>query len=291
VTAGDLITAPWQVEWRGVLWGWPATTVGVTGLSGWLDLPGTRGGNSDRPGRHGSIPGQKRLGERVIEVELTADSFADPGALALLQAATALDEDPAEEPLVMWQGTDQPQLVMARLDKRAIPTDQEWSVGDHRATLQWVASDPRRYSVTEYSALVGLLGDAGGSHLAFPLNFPLDFGAGTAGISQTVVVNGGKANSWPIFEIAGPVTGPIITNSDTGAQLVFDPEFTIAGGQTVTVYTDARAVTLDGVPRADVLQVRGWFPVKPGSTRIAFSSVGAYDVAAQLKIRWRWSWQ
>jgi hypothetical protein len=46
---------------------------------------------------------------------------------------------------------------MARLERRAIPTDHEWSVGNHRCTLQWVATDPRRYSLAEYtSPLVGL---------------------------------------------------------------------------------------------------------------------------------------
>jgi hypothetical protein len=109
----------------------------------------------------------------------------DPSILAAIRAATVPDEDPVEEPLAIWAGTSEPQRVMARLERRAIPTDHEWSVGHHRCVLQWVATDPRRYSVAEYtSGMVGLLSPGVGG-LSFPLSFPLSFGtAGTPGFPR-----------------------------------------------------------------------------------------------------------
>lgn len=284
MAAGDLLTADLQIEWRGTLWGWPATNVGVTDFSGWFGWT-LRGSNAERPARHGTFPGRKRANERVVEVELTVFE-EDTSALAAIRAATAYAEDPVEEELVVWAGTDAPQYVMARLERFAIPTDFDWSVGHHRATLQWVASDPRRYSVAEHtSSLVGLPA-AGPSGLTFPLTFPLAFGTGSAS-NSTTVNNVGDSPTWPTFVITGPVTGPIVTNSTTGRKLQFASSFEVEAGQTMTIDTDSRSVTVDGVGRNGDLTVREWFPLNPGDTGITFAGTGAYDPAAGLTVRWR----
>ncbi len=222
MTAGDLITEPFQVEWRSNLWGGTDAAVAMTGLDGWLNWQ-LRGSNADRPGRHGSFPGLKRLTERTVEVELTSMSD-DAALLSAIRTATVPEEDPVEEPLVIWAGTTEPQRVMARLERRAIPTDYDWSVGHHRCTLQWVATDPRRYSLAEYtSPMIGLVSPGIGG-LSFPMSFPLSFGTpGTPGV--LTVTNAGEAVTWPTYVITGPVTGPIVTNVTTGTTLQWAPSF------------------------------------------------------------------
>lgn len=284
MVAGDLITDVWQVEWRSNLWGYPASDLAMTGLEGWLGYE-LRGSNIDRPARHGAYPGLKRLGERTIEVELSSMSD-DPSLLAAVRAATVPDEDPVEEPLAIWAGTTEPQRVMARLERRAIPTDHAWSVGDHRCTLQWVATDPRRYSVAEFvSPMVGLPSPGVGG-LSFPLAFPLSFG--TPGIPGVVTVtNTGEAVTWPTYVMTGPVTAPIITNTTTGHVLQWASSFTLEAGQTMTVDTDARSVVVNGAARRDTLQVAEWAPLVVGENVIVFNGSGTYDPAAGLQIRWR----
>lgn len=283
MTTGSLITADWQVEWRGVLWGDTATWA-ITALEGWHGWT-MRGSNAERPGRHGSFPGLKRVNERTIEVELTA--MADDWSLLRgLRAACAYAEDPVEEELVVWAGDDDPQYVMARLERLAIPTDHEWSIGHHRATLQFVASDPKRYSVEEHqSALIGLPA-AGPTGLVFPLTFPLSFGAG--GSSNLVTVtNAGDVATWSTLLVFGPVDGATITDQASGRKLQFAPTFEIALGQTMTIDTDARSVTVDGVGRSGDLVTREWFPLAPGDNTLVFTGSGAYDPSAGLQVRWR----
>jgi len=288
VAAGDLITEPWQVEWRGLLLGWPATSVTLSDLSGWLDLPAVRSGNVDRPSRHGGFPGQNRARQRVIEAKFTL-AAEDPAMLPAIRAATALDEDPAEEPLVIWCGTEQPQLVFARVERRAVPTDHDFSVGHERATIQWVSTSALRYSVAEQQQAIGL--PAGGSGgLVFPLVFPLTLGGGAGG-GLMALENIGDAAAWPQWTVTGPVTGPIITNPVTGQRLVFDPAFVVAAGQHLVIDTEQRWVELDGVTRRDRLFTAEWFPLaKEAVTPVQFTSVGAYDAAASLTGRWRHSW-
>lgn len=289
MAAGDLVTASGHLEWRGLILGTPLSNVTFTKFDGWLDLPTMRGSDADRPSRHGTMPGQKRLGGRTVEVDLTV-AYPDPAALPAIRAATVVAEDPVEEPLVIWAGTPQARLIWARIERRSIPTDWAFSIGQEHCTLQWVATDPRQYSVTEHTQSVGLLNSSGTGGLTWPLVFPLDFGTATSGVSQIVAVNAGDAATWPTLEITGPVTGPIVTDAGSGAQLIFAPTFALTAGQTLTVWSDARAVTVNGVPRADALQARGWFPLAKGTNRISFSSVGAYDVAARLTVKWRDSW-
>lgn len=284
----SLITDLWQVAWRDVLWG-PGTTAEITNLQGWLELPDQRGSNAERPGRHGTYPGQQRSGERVIEVEITAMED-DPTFLATLRAVTALVEDPQEEDLVIWAGTDEPQMVRARLKRRAIPTDHDWSVGHHRATLQWVATDPRRYSATEYTQSIGLPPAPSGG-LTWPITFPVTWTDTGIGRGQLTLTNAGDTPTWPVFTLVGPATGPIITNTDTGQQLQFDPDWTLGDGEILVIDTDARAVTFAaGVSRRDRLFVAQWFPFAVGDTHLTFSSVGSYSSAASLSATFRWAW-
>lgn len=284
--AGTLITAELELEWRNTLWGNENGGLGVTNLDGWLNYT-LRGSNLERPGRHGTLPGQTFAEERVIEVELTSIND-DPTILAALRRLTVPDEDPLEEPLAIWAGTEQPQLVMAKLKRRAVPTDHEWSVGYHRATLQWVASDPKRYAVTEsVSPTVGLPSPGIGG-LTFPLTFPLSFGTpGTPG--STTVTNTGEAATWPVYTLTGPLTGPVITTG--GNYLRFANDFELGLGQTVVIDSDTRSVLLDGVARPDVLTQREWAYLPPDvPTVISLNGQGVYDPAAGLTVSFRAAW-
>ncbi len=278
MAAGDLVTMPFHVEWRGLLLGWPLSSCTLSGLSGWRDLPATRSGDVNRPNRHGSFAGPLRAGSRVIEASFRA-TLADPELLPAIEAVTVLDEDPVEEPLVIWAGT-QAELVFARVHRRAIPTDHAWSVGDERATIQWVATDARRYSVAEQRVPVGLPSPPSGG-LAFPLVFPLDFGAGQSG-GMVTVTNSGNAATWPVWEVQGPVTGPIIRHVGTGRQLLIDPSYTVPAGQTMVLDTMEGTVEVAGISRRERLFDDDWFPLLPGANEIQFTSVGAYDPAALL---------
>ena len=289
--AGELITEPYQIEWRGHLWGGTTTDTALTDLAGWLDKPGLRGSNADRPGRHGAYPGLKRAETRTVEAELTVMvDDPDMSILRFIEDACAYTEDPVEEDLVIWAGTTEPQLVRARLEKVAIPTDHDWSVGHHRVRMQWVATDPRRYSWwSETSPVLGMPGGAT-SGVVFPITFPITFGTGISSGSLTVW-NGGNATTWPTFTLTGTLVSPEIVRVDTGQRLRFNSGFTLADGQTMTIDTDARTVVVDGVSRRSELTYADWFGIPPKQdVVIALNSAGAYDSSAGLRITWSWAY-
>ncbi len=289
---GSLITEQYQIEWRQTCWGGVDADVQITDFSGWLDKPNLRGGNTDRPGRHGAVAGRKHAETRTVEVELTVT--VDDNDMSILRAIDdicAWEDEPVEEPLVIWAGTVAPQLVSARMEKAAIPTDYEWSIGHHRIRLQWVCTDPRRYDMTAYTSPV--LGMPGGitTGITFPLTFPITFGGGVASGSLTLP-NAGNAPAYPVFTLTGPLSGPVITRSDTGQKLQFAPSFDLLEGQTLVLDSGTRSVILDGsVSRRDALVVADWFTLPRNSnTVVTLGSTGGYDSSAGLTAAYRMPW-
>lgn len=287
---GDLITQDWQIEWRGGLLG-KGTPFLWRNLSGWLELPNTRIQRVGIAGRHGSYAGQLLSTERVI----TFDAIISPGldrtgasfvaAVDQLRVLTALDEAPAPEPLTI-QVSGERWMVNAQCDRRSLPIDGVYNAQSSHATIEWVAPDPRLYSPGAVQSLTTGMANPVTGGLVFPLVFPLTFGASIGGGGFTLT-NVGTITTWPTWVLTGPLTGPSITNINTGQSLIFDPTFTIAAGQTLIVNADARTVTLSGVNRRDKLITANWFGLIPGTTQVQFNSIGSFDPAASLTAQWR----
>lgn len=286
MAAGDLITTDGQLEWRGTLLG-SASPYRMTKLEGWLDLAEIRGTDPDRPNRHGLFQGSQLMGKRVITLSYLIKGVprAEFGSvIATLRAVTAPAEQPLEEPLVVrldgqtWQAS-------VRCVRRIINVEKYYSVGYTTGAIQWQATDPRVYSLVERVAVAALPVPATDG-LRFPLVFPLGFGAGKPG-GRLVATNDGDVASWPVWEITGPVTGPVIADRDSGRRLVFDSGFIIDRGQRLVIDTDARTVLLNGVNRNDRLLIRQWFPIPARRSVQVLFAAGSYDPTALLSARWR----
>lgn len=286
MTAGDLITTDGQLEWRSTLLG-TGTSYGLTKLEGWLaDLPPMRGDDFDRPSRHGMFPGASEMSKRTVT--WSGLIACPPSQLASLRDAvqqlTAPAEVPVEEPLVIRDiGTAW--MCMARAKRRTVSIDIYTPLGFATYAIQWEATNPKLYSPALHSSSTPLASPPT-TGLVFPVQAPFDFGAGPVGGNLTVI-NSGSVATWPTFTIAGPVTGPVLTNHATGQQLLFNPAVTITAGQQLVIDTDQRQVTLNGVAANNLLFTRGWFPLLPGSTRIDFTSAGTYSPSALFTVSWR----
>lgn len=266
--AGELVQYDSDLQWRDLLIG-RGTPYEIVTLTGWDGAPPPRRVSVDRPGRHGTLPGELRAGERILDAEiqighnpLSTDAFR--AARTALRAAFVWDENPTEEPLVV-QLDGQPLMVQARIINFDIPTERQYEQGYQTAAIQWAASDPRKYSLTLQSSAAGLP-EASSSGLAFPLAFPLAFGTGQAGGSISLS-NGGNAAAWPVFEVTGPITGPVITDTESGRALEFDSGFEILAGQTLRIDSDLRTVAIGPASRRNELAAAAWFSIPPGASR------------------------
>ncbi len=285
MAAGDLITADNQIEWRGLVLG-AGTPYGWRQLDGLIDLPDITSADTPRTDRHGLYPGRTLAGGRTITWSYITKRVAPagfPAAVAALRAATAIRDQADEEPLVVRLHGVLYQ-VMARCVRRTAPLDAHYALGKAKGAIQWKTTGSDVVQLPQEDVPIGLPATVSDG-LILPLTFALDMGPGQTG-GEAVVTNNGNTDAWPLFRFSGPVTGPRITAPDLGGSLVFDPAWTVPAGQMIEVDTDARTVTIVGtdVSRDDRLFTRQWFPLAPGSTRIQWSSAGAYDPAADLHV-------
>jgi hypothetical protein len=269
--AGELITQDGQLEWRGVLLG-ASTPYRWRTLEGWLDLPEARDGDVNLDNYHGAQPGQLLLGRRTVTwtFVLSGDSTDFAGAQRILRAMTALDENPAEVPLVV-QTDGLKAMVNARVIRRSIPQPPNNASGYSIGAIQWRATNPRILHLPQQ--VVSTTAPSGGTGgLLYPLTYPLVYGSAQSG-GTMIISNVGNAAAQPVWRIIGGSTGPTITNMDTGAQLGFNTSYALPAGDGLNLSTEDRSVLLDsGVSRSNQLVVRQWFTLPVGTTRIRFDS-------------------
>ncbi|MFB7617832.1 hypothetical protein [Kitasatospora sp. NPDC056181] len=304
--AGELVTGPGLIQWGSLLLGRRQAAGVVTpyrwsGLSGWEETPALDSGTVNRSQQHGAWPGPLLAQPRTVTLDglrVRTPAGQIGAAVRTLNAATGVVQD--EQPLVVWLDDRGPLLVYARVLRRALTVDRVWQLG-HSAggAIQWQATDPRRYVLTEQTGVTALPAPESGLSWGTPVETGLDWGSptetglawGTPGSTGDLTcTNAGDAPAHPVIEIRGPVDTPAITMSGTG--MVLEYGITLAAADTLVIDTWAGTVTLGGQSRIGTASLRsspeGAFTLPPGTTTLSFRAApGSTDPAAQATVRWR----
>ncbi len=292
MAAGDLITGDGQLEWGGVLLG-SGTAYRWAGdddaLTGWEDSPGLDRGSVPRPARHGSWSGRDYAQDRVVSWKCMVGSgiVSEFGELVTtLRRATAISDSDEDAPLVIRTRGGETLLAYGKIAQRFMPNNKAAGIGRGTASLQWICSDPRRYSVIEHSTAIPQPTAGGG--LDYPLDYPLDYGAAGESGSR-IITNAGDARSSPTIAITGPCATPSITLVDSG--LTIELNLAIAASETVLIDTNAGTVTLGGADRLFALTARSIPPElfelpADADSEIAFRATTFFG-GAEAVITWR----
>jgi|SRR5579859_3770103 len=279
------------------------TTLSISELVGLNDMPPVRSADETKAGDHGLFQGIDYLGERTLRLGLyiSGAGLADYDA----QCDTvegAFSVQPTELPLVYTLGdATQTRQINCRPRKLVIPRDLQRVGRTGYATVELVATDPRKYSSTTTTLTTGLAAVSGG--MTFPATFPLSFGA-VGGGGTVTATNAGNFQTPLALTITGPVVNPIVDNQATGQSLSF--LITLASTDTLVISgagTSACAITLNGTAsRRNALQVGSAplsqfglpggasGPCTPGvSQTFRFRNNGAF-AAGQLSIAYQSAW-
>lgn len=293
---GSLITLDGQIQWAGLLMG-PGTPYQIdrTGITGWADLPGLDTGDVPRPDQHGSWAGPRWAQPRLVEatVWLLPPTSADARRVtSAFRAATGVDGD---EQWLTVRLHGESLAVRARVSRRVLPQDRSYvRDGVGRATLQWTATDPRRYGLSEHREQARLprpeLGLVWRDDAGQGLAFPLDWGdTGTAG--TLTAVNDGSTAAHPVVEFRGPLRRPTLTRLADGRQLQYD--IALGPRDLLTVDTDEGTVLLNGTASRLYTATAASVPeqlflLPPGRTDMTFRSNDLTPSAdASVTVRWR----
>ncbi|MFD3570140.1 hypothetical protein, partial [Streptomyces sp. NPDC058667] len=206
---GSLITQDGQMQWAGLLIG-PGTPFAVdkSGLSGWEDLPEYDSSDADRPTSHGAWPGARYAKPRKVggTIVLMPEYGGTAGAVRALRQSLALLD---EERWLTVRLHGELLTVRARIAQRVVPADQGFATqGSSRMSVQWLATDPRRYAVNEQVATTTPPQPESG--LTWPLTWPLTWGQAKS-TGDAVVENTGSAPVHPVIVFRGPCSMPTVT--------------------------------------------------------------------------------
>ncbi|MEU0401655.1 phage tail protein [Streptomyces sp. NPDC006197] len=284
---GSLITQDGQIQWAGLLIG-PGTPFNVdrTGLSGWEDLPEYDSSDADRPTSHGAWPGSRFAKPRKVGgtiVLMPEWNQAAEAVRALRQALALLDE----ERWLTVRLHGELLTVRARIAQRVVPADQGFATqGSSRMSVQWLAADPRRYAVSEQTAVTTAPQPETG--LKWPLTWPLDWGRATS-TGDTVAENTGSAATHPVITFRGPCSMPTVTERVSMRRLRYAID--LAAGDELTVDTANGTVMLNNTASRRHTAMADSSPeelflLEPGRTELSFRPDAATPETL-MTVRWR----
>lgn len=287
---GDLITAPYQLELNGVLFGaGTAYPLGRDGLEG-LGINAMRTDDTDRPQGHGVVPGIDKLGPKdlAFDIEVLADDDEDAEDRLIELAGAFIPPTGLETvPLVVRLAGERLYRVNGR-PRRLATNARRLKAATPRAVALFRATDPRLYDNDEQTDSAAPGETTGG--LAYPHGYPHGYGTATSGgIDAT---NEGNITTYPRARVtagAGGITGFELHNNTT--EEVLEVILTVAAGDFVDVDFGARSILLGGTaprPGSVVRPDSTFWGLEPGTTNVSFTVSGAGP--ATLDLYWRSAW-
>jgi len=249
-------------SFNGWLFGGAGQGVQVLSIDGLEDIPSLRTQDEGRGYSDGMWTGSDALNNRAITMTLQIMSDANaPMSTYLTQLKTYLiSQTTGTGVLQMFLPGRGVQRVNARVRRRTIRIDPEYTYGRATAVVEFFCPDPRIYNDTQTTGT--MLAASGGSR-TYPRTYNLAYSGGAVGLSVTLT-NAGNYETWPVFTLSGACVAPQITNITTGQVLTF-PAVTIVDTDVMVVNTDLRAVLMNGAAARNLLgNASQWFSLPAG---------------------------
>lgn len=293
-----MTVSAWQIQLpTGTVVG-AGTSVNIVSIAGLRDLAALRTSDQPKAQSDGVYPGMNRLGERSVQIvwDVTLASGGVESALQTLAAAFQNIPDPASVCMTAGDylrqqagvGTtktvsmlqiqlpvrSKPLYLFGRPTKYSPPIDNNYQYGKVQIATEWVSADGVIYDGTVVTGNAGLPAPTSG--MSFPASFPWTFGSSSGGSFS--MNNTGSYPAKPFFLINGPISYPVLTNTNTGEFIALD--IALASGDTLTVDHQAGVVTYNGANRNNVVRVgSSFFTCAAGNTTIQITSGDSTQVS------------
>jgi hypothetical protein len=265
-------------------------------IDGLEDLPVIRNQDDNRGYQDGMWTGRDFLSGRMLTFTITVrgdTNYTMNYYLDLLQANLVPQQQGTGLLQFQLPGSDL-QRFNARVRRRAIQINTDYSSGMATAIYEFFCPDPRYYDdqekTTDLSNSTAVAGrtynrvyTATATNPSNPNATGMSYGGGAG--APNLITNSGWTTTYPEITIQGPAINPKITNVTAGAFLLIDA--TIGTNDQLVLNTDYRTVTLNGVNRRALLNNSStWFAAPPGTSYYTFTATGT-DGNTACVVSWR----
>lgn len=153
--------------------------------------------------------------------------------------------------------------------------------------IQVTSPDWRKFGAP-LSGVTALPSSVGG--YSYPLRYPFGIPATVASGAVTLTNPGNETG--PVWaRVDGPCTGPVITHSASGAQLIFSASLVLGVGDWLDIDMEKRTVLQNGqASRNTFVTSRGWSGFDPGDNTWLFNA-STFNASARLTVTTNPSWE
>lgn len=273
---------PYVFAFNGYLFGGIGQNVQVLFVEGLEDVPALRVQDEGRGYSDGMFTGRDFLNGRSItmSLQIMGDPSGAGGASTSMQTylqamkANLISQTTGTGVLQIYLPNRGVQRLNARVRRRSIKIDPEYTYGKAYAMVEFFCPDPRIYSDTLSSFLFSPIS---GWFRAYNKTYSMNYTFFGSGQSSYTVTNSGNYETYPVFTFTGNsltgTNGVAITNSTTGKILSF-PNVSLGATDVLVVDTDMKTVTLNGVAARNLLSNSSqWFSLPAGTaTTLTYST-------------------
>lgn len=201
MVAGDLLTRPYQYEFRTLLFG-SGTDFITEKVSGLHGMPGVTDSDINRSADHGAFPGVLLMNKRTLAFDMKIVGEAGEAIERKLAIARETFQVPrvrygrVMDPFVFWRPGEPKKVLYVRCTKRDFPSDYETARGLSSGSVELVAPDPVIQSVVVHHEEATI-------------------GAAVLNANLVCTMNGDfRDGARPIVTITGPWNNPRILNTE-----------------------------------------------------------------------------
>lgn len=239
-------------------------------VDGLEDLPDLRVQDDNRGYQDGMFTGRDFLSGRTIVIKMFVFGDVNNSMMKNLNALQTVltPQQQGTGTLQFKLPNNSEQFINARVRRRSVQINSDYSVGRAVATYEFFCPDPRYYDITQRSANIAASSAIVGRTYNRVYNM-LYGGGSTFGL----ITNSGWTTTYPIITITGPCINPKVIDQSTGQFLEID--YTLAVSDTIVLNTDLKTVQLNGVNRRALLtNASSWFAAPPGTSIYSFFATG-----------------
>lgn len=260
-------TENYAFAFNGWLFGGPGQGVQVLEVDGLEDMPSLRVQDDTRGFQDGMFTGRDFLNGRVITFTLQIMNNASgtmQSYLAELKSNLQYQQQGTGVLQFLLPGRAL-QRVNARVRRRAIKLDPEYSYGKAIAIVEMFCPDPRIYDDTLQTTVLTPTNLVGRTYnRTYNLRY-LNPASGTSAFGS--FINSGNVTVYPKITLSGQMFYPEIVNITTGDSITVN--YYLGSSDVLVLDPDLRSVTYNGNPARNLIgNGSDWFGFPPGTTTV-----------------------